>query len=123
MRFLLLTKDPELKEAFLSPEAFMPSDKLAVYEDWNELLAQSQGADLVFIDILATLERDHEIQGYEDFANAKMDHEDAKDIPLVLVEQPAGYDFDFMVGWPDFVFARLKRPVLPKIFRRASTWI
>ena len=79
--------------------------------------------DLIFVDILATLEKDHEIEGYETFALAKMDHEAAKEVPLVLVEQPAGYDFDFMVGWPDFVFARLKRPVLPKIFRRASTWI
>jgi ureidoglycolate hydrolase len=36
---------------------------------------------------------------------------------------PEGYELDFMVGWPNFVFANVRKPVTYKIFRRASTWI
>lgn len=52
-----------------------------------------------------------------------MSHPVAAGIPLVLVAPPDGYELDFMAGWPDFVFAHIRRPVTAKIFRRASTWV
>jgi hypothetical protein len=123
MVYQLITQNDELKEAFLSPEAFLPSDELRVFSDWGEALANSKGVDLMFVDMVSTLTTPHQIEGYEKFALAKMDHADAAAVPLVLIELPAGYDIDFMVGWPDFVFARVRHPVTAKIFRRASTWI
>lgn len=123
MKYVLLTKEEAIKDAFLSPESFLPSDTLTVFEDWKEALDASSDADMIFVDLIATLNDPGKIAGYEEFAMAKMAHETAKDVPLVLIAAPADYDIDFMVGWPDFVFAQLQRPVTTKIFRRASTWI
>jgi hypothetical protein len=121
MKFILLTKDPSLVSA--AKEGFHPSDTFASYEAWDEALDACENVDLLFLDMVATLKTPHKIAGYEEFAMAKMAHPIAKDIPLVLISPPEDYELDFMAGWPDFVFAHLKRPVSAKIFRRASTWV
>lgn len=121
MKFLVITKDPEVEEA--ARKGFHPSDEMECYSEWADALEHSKGADMMFVDLLATLTEAHKIAGYEEFAVAKMSHPDAKDIPLVLVAAPDDYELDFMTGWPNFVFGHVRRPVTEKIFRRASTWI
>ncbi len=121
MRFVLLTRDEDMiREA---KEGFHPSDVFEAYSDWQEALDKLEGADLFFVDQLCTLDEPNKIAGYERFAMAKMNHPTAKDVPLVLISPPDDYDMDFMVGWPDFVFANVRRPITYKIFRRASTWV
>src|SRR5687768_6513187 len=121
MKFVLITRDPEVIKA--AQGAFPPSDTLTTYEKWDAALADCEGADLLFVDLLATLDEPHRIAGYEKFALAKMEHPIANDTPLVLIAAPDDYEIDFMAGWPDFVFAHVRRPVTDKIFRRASTWV
>jgi hypothetical protein len=121
MKFVLLTKEQELKDA--AKTGLHPSDELVVQEDWPSALDACDNADMIFVDLLATLDEPNKIAGYERFANAKMVHEFAKGTPLVLIAPPEEYELDFMSGWPDFVFAHLRRPVTEKIFRRASTWV
>lgn len=121
MKFVLVTRDKEMvKEA---KKGFHPDDNLVVLEEWSEALDACKGADLLFIDLVATLEKPNKIAGYEQFGEARMAHKHAKTVPLVLISPPEGYELDFMVGWPNFVFANVRRPVNYKIFRRASTWV
>jgi hypothetical protein len=121
MKFVVITKDPEIETA--AREGFHPSDDCVVVPDWNVGLEECDGADLVFVDLVATLAEPHKIAGYERFAMAKMSHPTAKGTPLVLIAPPEDYELDFMAGWPDFVFGHVRRPVNYKIFRRASTWV
>lgn len=121
MKFVLLTKDNEISEA--TKGAFQPDDELVVVDDWQTALESCDGADLIFVDLVATLDKPHKISGYEKFAAAKMNHSVASVTPLVLIGQPDDYELDFMVGYPNFVFAHLRRPVTFKHFRRASTWV
>jgi hypothetical protein len=123
MTYLLITKDPFTEDSFLSPEAFLPSDRLMVFGKWEDALDACAGVDLMFVELTATLDEPFKIAGYERFARAKMGHPIAADVPLVLVAAPADYELDFMVGFPDFVFAQVAHPISSKIFRRASTWI
>ena len=104
-------------------EGFHPSDTFESYSDWGQALDAATDADLMFVDLLATLEEPNKIAGYEKFAQAKMDHAVASKVPLVLISPPDDYELDFMAGWPDFVFANIRRPVTFKHFRRASTWV
>jgi hypothetical protein len=121
MKFVLITEDKEVITA--AQGAFPPGDQLNIYADWREALDDCEGADLLFVDLLATLDEPHKIAGYEAFAEAKMTHPVAHATPLVLIAAPEDYELDFMAGWPDFVFAHVRRPVTDKIFRRASTWV
>jgi hypothetical protein len=121
MKFVLITKDPEVEAA--AKEGFHPSDELLSFPDWAPALDACEGADLVFVDLIATLTEPHKISGYEKFAMAKMQHDVACGTPLVLIAPPDEYELDFMAGWPDFVFGHVRRPVSYKIFRRASTWV
>jgi hypothetical protein len=121
MKFVIITKDPEVEKAAV--EGFHPSDKCIAFSDWGQALDECEGADLLFVDLIATLVEKGKIAGYEDFAMAKMAHLIAAKTPLVLISPPEDYDLDFMAGWPDFVFAHIQRPVTFKIFRRASTWV
>jgi len=121
MKFVVITKDAEIEEA--ARKGFHPSDEMVAYANWSEGLGGAAGVDIMFVDLLATLREAHKIAGYEEFANAKMAHPVAKNVPLVLIAAPDDYELDFMTGWPDFVFGHLRRPVTEKIFRRASTWI
>ena len=120
MRFVLITKDAEMAQE--AKEGFSPY-ACEVFDDWNAALEHAAGADLLFVDLLATLTDPHKIAGYEAFAMAKMAHADTASVPLVLIAPPEDYELDFMAGWPDFVFGHVRRPVNSKIFRRASTWV
>jgi hypothetical protein len=121
MRFLLITKDDEMQA--LAREGLHPSDELLTFGGWSEALDACEGADMLFVDLLATLEEPGRIAGYERFAIAKMDHALAGPVPLVLISTPSGYELDFMAGWPDFVLGHIQRPLTAKLFRRASTWV
>lgn len=121
MKFVLLTGDAELVRA--AESGFHPSDSFVSHAAIGDALDACSGADLIFVDLLATLEEPHKIAGYEKFAEVKMEHPAAKDVPVVLIAPPDDYELDFMAGWPDFVFAHIRRPVTEKIFRRASTWV
>ena len=121
MKFVLITKDSELEAA--AREGFHPSDELVVYSEWAGALPDCHGADLLFVDLIATLHEPHRIAGYEQFALAKMAHPIAGPVPLVLIAPPDEYELDFMAGWPNFVYGHVRRPVNYKIFRRASTWV
>ncbi len=121
MRFVLVTKDKKMADE--ARKGFHPDDELLVFSDWQEALDACEKADMILVDQIATLEKPHKIAGYEKFGEAKMKHKKAKSVPLVLISPEEGYELDFMVGWPNFVFANVRRPVNYKIFRRASTWI
>ncbi|MBV6459752.1 MAG: hypothetical protein HONBIEJF_02905 [Fimbriimonadaceae bacterium] len=118
---MLFTGDDELAGAARS--GIPTSDDLVICGSWQAALDACENADMIFVDMLATLEEPHKVGGYEKFANAKMDHPAAKSVPLVLIAPPTDYSMDFMAGWPNFVFAHVRRPVTEKIFRRASTWV
>jgi hypothetical protein len=121
MKFVLLTTDKDMVEA--AREGFHPSDTLEAFETATEALDASVNADILFVDLLSTLNEPHKIAGYERFADTKMAHPDAANVPLVLIAPPEDYELDFMTGWPNFVFAHIRRPVTSKMFRRASTWV
>jgi hypothetical protein len=121
VKFVLITKDPEVEAA--AREGFHPSDECLSFSDWSEALSACENADLLFVDLIATLAEPGHIAGYERFAYAKMGHPIAAKTPLILIAPPEEYELDFMAGWPDFVFGHVRRPVTYKIFRRASTWV
>ena len=121
MRFIVITKDDEMAAA--AREGFHPSDELEVFDDWAKALDASAGADLMIVDQIATLDEPNKVAGYERFAQAKMEHAEAAQVPLVLISPDPDYEMDFVSGWPDFVFANVRRPVGYKLFRRASTWV
>lgn len=121
MKFVLVTKDQDVVGA--TEGAFQPEDELLVFGDWHQALEACEGADLLFVDLLATLTKPHKIAGYEAFAVGKMEHPVASSTPLVLIAAPDDYELDFMAGFPNFVFAHLRRPLSYKIFRRATTWV
>ncbi len=123
MKYVLLSKDEEIIQAFQSPEAFLPSDELVVTQSKSEAILATPGADMIFVDLLATFDEPHRIAGYEDFHDQFEAAPGTSGIAVVLIAAPTDYDIDFMVGWPDFVFAQMPRPVTSKLFRRASTWI
>lgn len=121
MKFVLVTRDERVRKA---AQAGIPaSDTLLLFDAWEAALDACEGADLLFVDFLATLESPHKVAGYEKFAESKMAHPTAGSVPLVLVAPPDNYELDCMVGYPDFLFAHLRRPVTEKIFRRATTWV
>ena len=120
MRFVLITRDADL--AAEARKGFEPY-ACDVFDDWHPALDAAEGADLMFVDLIATLTEPHKIAGYERFAQAKMTHPLASPVPLVLIAPPEEYELDFMAGWPDFVFGHVRRPIDAKIFRRASTWV
>ncbi len=123
MRYVLFSSDLEIISAFKSPEAFFPGEDLVVTKTREETIAACAGADMLFVDLVATLDEPNRIAGYETFHSMIVEDAVANAVPLVLISTPHDYDLDFMVGWPDFVFANMPRPVSPKLFRRASTWI
>lgn len=121
MKFIVITRDPDLEAC--AREGFHPSDECIVFAEWLQALEGCSGADMIFVDLVATLLEPHKIAGYEHFAMAKMGHPEAAKIPLVLIAPEEGYELDFMAGWPDFVFGHVRKPVSYKTFRRASTWV
>jgi len=121
MKFIVITKDPQLEAQ--AREGFHPSDECHFFADWVRALDGAAGADMMFVDLIATLLEPHKIAGYEHFAMAKMSHAVASKIPLVLIAPEDGYELDFMAGWQDFIFGHVRRPISYKTFRRASTWV
>ncbi|MBX3096107.1 MAG: hypothetical protein KF812_04535 [Fimbriimonadaceae bacterium] len=121
MKYVLLTADAEVVAA--TDRAFFSDDEVVVTDDTAKALDACDGADLIFVDMLATLTEPHKIAGYEAFAHAKMEHPHASATPLVLIGPPEDYELDAIVGWPGFVFAHLPRPITNKLLRRATTWI
>jgi hypothetical protein len=121
MKFVLITKDEQMEVE--ARQGFHPSDELAVFDDWRIALEKCSDADLMFVDVISTLEEPHKIAGYEAFGEAKMSHPEANTVPLVVISPPEEYELDFIVGWPNFALANIQRPVGFKQFRRASTWV
>ena len=121
MKFVLVTRSEEIRQA--ASGAFPASDRLLVFDDWEAALDACDGADLIFVDQVATLDTPHKIAGYERFAEAKMAHEVAAKVPLVLIAPPVDYELDFYTGYLGFVLAQVRQPVTDKIFRRAATWV
>lgn len=122
MRYVLFSTDPDIQAAFRSPEAFLASDQLFVATNRQEAVTLAASADMVFVDLISSLDEPHKIAGYEAFHDLMVENK-VTGVPVVLISPPTDYDIDFMVGWPDFVFANMPRPVSAKLFRRASTWI
>ncbi len=89
MKFVLITKDSEIDQA--AREGFHPSDRCLTHGEWKTALDDCGDADLLFVDLLATLDEPHKIAGYEKFAEAKMAHETAAAVPLVLISPPHDY--------------------------------
>jgi hypothetical protein len=121
MKFVLLTNEKEMVDS--AREGFHPSDTFESFSCMESALDACNDTDILFVDLISTLDEPHKIGGYETFAQLKMAHPVAADVPLVLIAPPDDYELDFMTGWPDFVFAHIRRPVTAKIFRRASTWV
>jgi hypothetical protein len=121
MKLVIITRDEDVPK--VAREAFRLDEELHFFEDWQEALGACEGADLMIVDLVATLREPHKIAGYEEFAYGKMGHEIAKSVPLVLLSPPVEYELDFMSGWPDFVFAQLRKPVNEKLFRRVVTYL
>jgi len=121
MKYVLLTADPAVVAA--TDRAFFSDDEVIVTDDKAHALAECEGAELIFVDLIATLDDPHKIAGYEAFAHMKMEHPVAAETPLVLIGPPEDYDLDSMVGFPGFVFAHLPRPITNKLLRRATTWV
>ena len=121
MRFVVITSDSFIVGA--CQEGFHPSDEALFFPDWHEALDKAEGADLMFVDLMATLKEPHKIEGYEEFAQAKMAHPKASKVPLVLINAADDYDLDSMVGWPDFLFGNLRRPINSKVIRRMTTYV
>lgn len=120
MKFVLITKDQGMEDA--ARKGFSRSDEILVFPDWEPALNACDGADLLFVDLIATLTTPHKIAGYEAFGTAKMEHPIAATTPLVLLSPEVDYDLDFIVGWEGFVLANVQRPVNQAKFRRAATW-
>jgi hypothetical protein len=121
VRFIVISSDPQIVGA--AKEGFHPSDEALFFEDWHKALDGAESADMMFIDLLDTLKEPHKIEGYEEFAAAKMAHPTASKVPLVLINAPDDYDIDSMVGWPDFLFGNIRRPVTSKVIRRMTTYV
>gem|GEM_PF-4125771 len=83
LKFVLITKDDAIEAA--ARAAFPPGDSLLVFDNWQEAMEAAEGADLMFVDQIATLTEPHRVAGYEAFADAKMGHELAAKVPLVLI--------------------------------------
>lgn len=121
VKYVFLSHDPEVLAA--REGAFWPDDELVTAQTWQEALDSCEGAELVFVDMLDTLREKGKVKGYEEFAEAKMAHPIAAKTPLVLIAPPDDYEMDGMVGYPDFVFAHVRRPVTFKTLRRMTTLV
>lgn len=84
--------------------------QLHVDSEWLRAIEKSAHADLMIVDLLATLNPPHRISGYVKFAEAKMKSA-AVQTPIVLIGPPVGYRLNGMVGWPGFLTAFVERPI------------
>ncbi len=121
MKYVILTHDEEIRSE--AGRAFQSDDEVIITDQVDVALDACEGAEMIFVDLIATLKEPHKIAGYEEFALAKMGHPVAKGTPLVLISAPPDYELDSMVGFPGFVFGQFARPITFKHLRRASTWV
>ncbi|MBS1707021.1 MAG: hypothetical protein JST40_14240 [Armatimonadetes bacterium] len=121
MKLVVVTSDPEVITS--CKEAFRLGENVQYFRNWRDALDSCENADLMFLDQVATFHEPHRIAGYEEFAAAKMAHPIAKSTRLVLLAPPPDYDLDFVTGWPDFIFARIVKPVNEKVLRRIVTYV
>ncbi|MCL6624624.1 MAG: hypothetical protein K6T17_08435 [Fimbriimonadales bacterium] len=120
-KVILVTDDRKIVR--VAKEAYRDMAQLLLTSDWREALDWCGNADVLIVDLLATLEQPHKIGGYVKFAQAKMSHMKAKGTPLILIAVPEGYKLNGMVGWPHFVRAYLRRPITASMFQRILTWL
>ncbi|HRJ26882.1 MAG TPA: hypothetical protein PLO61_05170 [Fimbriimonadaceae bacterium] len=109
MKIVFITQDPEVRA--VAERSFPATEELHFFENWSQGLEACQGATLLYVDQEATLESPHKIAGYERFAEAKMGHPVAGPVKVVLISPPSDYELDFVVGWPDFLFQRIGKPL------------
>jgi hypothetical protein len=106
---VLVTKDPEL----LADAREVCSARglhIVVEADWQRAIDKAATANLMVVDLLATLSIPHRISGYINFAETKM-RSAAAETPVVLIGAPDGYRLDGMAGWPGFLAAFIDRPI------------
>ena len=84
--------------------------QLSIEPEWRRALDRSRTANLMIVDLLATLSPPHRISGYVRFAESKMESAAAA-TPIALIGAPDSYRLDGMVGWPGFLAAFVPRPV------------
>ena len=121
MRVLVLTQRAEIAE--YAKEALGERVDLEIHGNWKDALEIAEGADVMIADLVSLLNEPHKIEGYDAFALAKMSHENAKGVKLILIPAPADYELDSMMGWPDFLFAQFHNPIGTQSFRQAMRWI
>lgn len=117
MKFVLITQSQAMAD--VAKEAFTRDD-LEIYGDWKEALEASHDADMIFVDLIATLKEPGKIQGYEEFADAKRAHPKASVVPLVLISPPENYKIDFITAWPNFLAMNIQQPVNRQKFKMAA---
>lgn len=106
---IFVSRDPELVAD--AKDVCQARDlELWVEPEWEQALSKSVRAELLVVDLLATLTIPHRISGYVRFAEAKMASA-AASTPLVLIGVPEGYRLDGMAGWLGFLQAFVERPV------------
>jgi len=121
MKLVIVSTDTEVRDA--AQTAFKYEENVEYFDRWQEGLDAATEADLMIVDLVDTLQEPHKIAGYEQFAHAKMGHPKASKVPLVVLSPPPTYELDFMSGWPDFVFAQLRKPIQEKVLRRVVTYL
>ena len=121
MRVLLITSRKDIES--MAVAALRGKVQLDIVADWKVALDQSLGADLMIADLVSLLDEPNKISGYEQFALAKMSHESAKAVKLVLIPAPVDYELDSMMGWPDFLFAQFHNPITEQTFKMAMRWV
>lgn len=120
-KIVLVTKDNDLLSK--AKKVFSGKVKLVVSDDWKTALEESNGTSLMVVDLMATLHKPKKIAGYEEFALAKMKHKSASKTKLVVIYPPEDYRLDAMVGWPNFVFAMLRKPLTLKDLKKITDWM
>lgn len=91
-----------------------------VFDDWRKMLekAAAKPCHAFVVELKATISDAEEVDGYEQFASAKMGHPVLKTIPLVLISMPPGEELETFVGWEGFLAAYLRFPPDPLSIRR-----
>ena len=108
-----MSRDPELIADVLDA-CKARNIQVTVEANWSRAIDRSSTANLLIVDLLATLAIPHRISGYVAFAEAKM-RSTASKTPLVLVGAPDGYRLDGMAGWPGFLTAFFERPITEEV--------
>ena len=112
---ILVSRDPELI-ADVREACKGRNIGITVEANWARAIDRSSTANLLVVDLLATLAIPHRISGYVAFAETKM-RSAASRTPLVLIGAPDGYRLDGMAGWPGFLTAFFDRPISEEVLQ------